>query len=119
EVQAAVTGDERKPVALEQRTKSAVGLHAVDLPAEELEALKPESGDVLDDLFNGVRIGESGRPGAGGVAPGPGNTGMAHSDVPLALSGNRQCSAEQAQADGTRKGAAGNVHGRGTPVTYR
>jgi hypothetical protein len=34
EVQAAVTGDERKAVALEQRTKSAVGLHAVDLPGE-------------------------------------------------------------------------------------
>src|SRR5206468_6868669 len=80
QVQAAVTGDERKLVALEQRTESPVGLHAVDLPAEQFEALKPEARHVPNDLFNGVWVGKSGCAGPRGVAPRPGNTGVPNSD---------------------------------------
>src|SRR6266516_6875417 len=64
---------------------------------------------VPDDLF----------PGPRGVAPRPGNTGVPNSDVPPVLSGDRHDSAAQAETDGTQKGAAGNVHGRGTLAFYR
>src|SRR5206468_377611 len=64
---------------------------------------------VPDDLF----------PGPRGVAPRPGNTGGPNSDVQPALSRDRHCHAEQAEGDGTRKGAAGSLHGRGRLFFYR